>query len=124
MGAYTGIPRLTIFRTYDVLQLPPCPELEALASQLRHLSDITLPLASASTTWRRCRQFAYKNVLLNHQHESVRPLTTLPLMKSTCIDKWKKCTASSCDDFRVTTEVWNLTCRKCGVCLYQKRHEM
>jgi hypothetical protein len=49
--------------TYDAFQLPPCPELESLASQLRH-SDMTLPLASASTTWRRCRQFAYKHVSL------------------------------------------------------------
>ena len=59
-----GIPRITTLRTYDAFQLPPCPELEALASQLRHLSDMTLPLASASTTWRRCRQFAYKHVSL------------------------------------------------------------
>jgi hypothetical protein len=44
------IPRLTTLRTYDGFQLPPCPEIEAVASQLRHLSDLTLPLASASTT--------------------------------------------------------------------------
>jgi hypothetical protein len=53
---------LTTPRTYDAFQLPPCPELGALASQLRHLRDMTLPLASASNTWRRCRQFAYKDV--------------------------------------------------------------
>jgi hypothetical protein len=50
--------------TYDAFQLPPCLELEALALQLRHLSDMTLPLTSASTTWCCCRQFAYKHVLL------------------------------------------------------------
>ena len=61
---YTGIPRLTTLRTYDALHLPPCPKLEALASQLRHLSDMTLPLASASTIRRRCFQFAYKDVSL------------------------------------------------------------
>jgi hypothetical protein len=47
----TGIPRLMTLHTYNTFQLPPRPKLEALASQLRHLSDMMLPLALASSGW-------------------------------------------------------------------------
>jgi hypothetical protein len=56
----TGVPRLTTLRlttlrlttlrTYDAFQLPPCPELEALASQLRHLSDTETPARPSTST--------------------------------------------------------------------------
>ena len=62
MRRYRHTPTYDTFTT--LFNYHHATELEALASQLRHLIDMTLLLASASTIWHRCRQFAYKHISL------------------------------------------------------------